>query len=145
MKQDLRRDLKSATDCAVAIFIGCVSQFAEVTGLTFVLFPELAALTFIVFHQPASKVARAWVLLSVTPLVTAIIGVYLSRSMPFGVVPISLSIGTSVLLIAVLRSPIIPAISAGVLPLSVGITNWAYPASVFLGTAALTLAGFVRR
>jgi hypothetical protein len=38
-----------------------------------------------------------------------------------------------------LRSPIVPAISAGVLPLALGIHDWAYPVSILVGTGGLAL------
>jgi hypothetical protein len=47
-------------------------------------------------------------------------------------------------MIQVLQSPIAPAISAGLLPLVLGITSWWYPPSILLGTAALALLAAIR-
>jgi hypothetical protein len=128
-----------ATDLAIAIYIGIITLFANSTGLTYVLFPELGALTQSALQHPRGKLARAWVVLPLTPLLTAIIGIVLNRALNFGVESFTLSVATSILFIALLKSPVLPAISAGVLPLSLDVTSWTYPSSVFAGAVSLTL------
>lgn len=133
------------TDVTSAIYIGFVSLFASSTGLTYVLFPELGALTHSALHQPTGKLARAWVMLSITPCLTAVVGIILNRTLHFGVDSLVLSVVTSIFLIALLRSPVMPAISAGILPLSLGVSSWRYPVSVLAGTVSLTLLILVWR
>lgn len=67
------------------------------------------------------------------------LGVAITRSLPYGPLSLSLDVAGCLLLIKALRSPIVPAISAGVLPLALGIQDWAYPASILVGTGSLAL------
>jgi hypothetical protein len=48
-----------------------------------------------------------------------------------------LTVGAAIAIILALRSPIAPAISAGLLPLVLGVKSWWYPPAILLGTAML--------
>ncbi|MDE2390314.1 MAG: hypothetical protein KGL65_01765 [Rhodospirillales bacterium] len=101
------------------------------------LFPELAALAYGVFTNPAGPWAKAPVHLLLTPVLTAFIGTLLARHFGFGVIPVALSVASSILSLALLRSPITPAISAGLLPIVLTIHSYAYPLSVALAVTLL--------
>jgi hypothetical protein len=55
------------------------------------------------------------------------------------VASIALSIAGAMLVIRLLRSPVAPAISAGFLPVALGVTSWWYPVSIFAVTGLLAL------
>lgn len=126
---------------ASALYIGLIALIAQATGLFYVLFPELGALGHDILKRPRGTWARAPVLLVVTPFLTALGGTLIARHVPYGMLAVFLSVGYSVLVIGVLRSPIAPAISAGLLPLCLDLRSWWYPPSLLIGTGLL--AGIV--
>ncbi|ACK86433.1 HPP family protein [Methylorubrum extorquens] len=125
---------------ATILYVAAISAVAEYTHATYILFPELGALAFGIFQQPRGPWSRAPVPLMLTPLATATLGTFVTDHMPFGPIAIFVTVAGSVLILRVLRSPISPALSAGLLPLTLGITSWWYPIATLLGTG--TLAGF---
>jgi len=50
---------------------------------------------------------------------------------------ILLTVGGAIAIIALLKSPVAPAISAGLLPLVLGVRSWWYPPGIMLGTFML--------
>ncbi|HVC31857.1 MAG TPA: hypothetical protein VND24_11775, partial [Steroidobacteraceae bacterium] len=98
---------------------------------------ELGALGHDVLKRPQGTWARAPLLLVVTPFLAAIGGTLIMRHLQYGMLAVFLDIGYSVLVIGVLRSPIAPAISAGLLPLCLKIRTWWYPPSLLIGTGLL--------
>ncbi len=76
-------------------------------------------------------------MLTITPFLTALIGILFTRALPYGYLSVLLTVGSAVALIMVLKSPIAPAISAGLLPLVLGVKSWWYPPGVLLGTVLL--------
>ncbi len=76
-------------------------------------------------------------MLVVTPFLTALGGTLITRHLPYGMIAVLLSVGYSVLIIGALRSPIAPAISAGLLPLCLDLRSWWYPPSLLIGTGLL--------
>ncbi len=130
---------------AVAIaYLGAVAATADVTGISYLLFPELAALAHDVLTRPRGTWARAPALVAATPVLTAILGTFIARHMAYGLPAILLTVAGAILVIRLLRSPVAPAISAGLLPLSLGVTSWLYPPSILAGTgilAGLSLLG----
>ena len=124
-------------DCASALYIGAIALIAHATGLFFVLFPELGALGHDVLKRPHGTWARAPLALIATPFLTAVAGTLITLHLQFGVVSVLLDVGCSVLVIGVMRSPIAPAISAGLLPLCLGIRSGWYPPSLLIGTGLL--------
>ena len=124
---------------ATAIFIVLITALANATGQAYVLFPELGALAWVIFSDPKGPWASSPRLLMLTPLLTAVLGVAITRTLPYGPLSLALDVVGCLLIIRGLRSPIVPAISAGVLPLALGLHDWAYPVSILVGTGGLAL------
>jgi hypothetical protein len=121
------------------IYIAVIAQIAYATGAFYVLFPELGALSHDAFTRPRGTWASAPLLLAITPVLTGAIGIVVTRALPYGFLSVMLAVGGAVALIFALKSPIAPAISAGLLPLVLGVKSWWYPAGVLLGTALLAV------
>jgi hypothetical protein len=126
-------------EAIAGLFVASIATLAWLTHLP-LLFPELAALAYGVFTNPAGPWARAPMHLLLTPVLTALIGTALARHFGFGVVPVALSVLSSLAGLALLRSPITPAISAGLLPVVLNMHSYAYPLSVALAVALLNAA-----
>ena len=60
-----------------------------------------------------------------------------TRILPYGFVSVLLTVGSSIALIMLLKSPMAQAISPGLLPLVLGVKSWWYPPGVLLGTVLL--------
>lgn len=118
-------------------YIASIAELAHATGAFYVLFPELGALSHDVFTRPRGTWAGAPLLLAVTPVLTGVIGIVFTRALPYGYLSVLLTVGGAVVVILALRSPIAPAISAGLLPLVLGVKSWWYPPAILLGTAIL--------
>ena len=133
-----------APSLATAALLACLTALANASGIPELLFPELGALASVVFGVPGGPWARSPVLLALTPVLTAVAGVLITRTLPYGLPALALTLACCLLLIRLLRSPIVPAISAGVLPLTLGITSWLYPPAILAGTGALALLAVLR-
>jgi hypothetical protein len=120
-------------------YIAAIAEIAYVTGAFYVLFPELGALSHDVFTRPRGTWAGAPVLLAITPVLTGVIGIFFTRALPYGYLSVLLTVGGAVAVIMVLKSPIAPAISAGLLPLVLGVKSWWYPPGILLGTVLLAV------
>ena len=120
-------------------YIAIIAEIAYATGAFYVLFPELGALSHDVFTRPRGTWAGAPILLAITPVLTGVIGIFFTRALPYGYLSVLLTVGGAVGLIFVLKSPIAPAISAGLLPLVLGVKSWWYPPGVMLGTVLLAV------
>jgi hypothetical protein len=121
------------------------SKLAIATGIPFVLFPELSALSYNVFSRPAGAWANAPAMMIVTPTATAVVGVLITRNLAYGLLSVGLCVAAAIVLMRLLRSPIAPAISAGFLPLALGITSWQYPVSIAFVTTVLAVSSIVYR
>lgn len=130
---------------ATAVYLALITALANASGIDFLLFPELGALASVVFSDPRGSWARSPLLLAVTPFLTAVPGVLITRSLPYGALAVALDVAVCLLVIRALRSPIVPALSAGVLPLALGITSWHYPPAILVGTGGLALLVILRR
>jgi hypothetical protein len=122
---------------ATALYIALIAFIAQGTGFVYILFPELGALSHDILKRPHGAWARAPLLLVVTPFLTAVIGTFLTRHLPYGLVSVLFDVGGAILVIRLLKSPIAPAISAGLLPLVLGLKTWWYPPSLLIGTILL--------
>jgi len=142
IKQSLQRLSSSIGlpgEVMTALYIGLISWIALFTHTPYILFPELGALSHDIFKRPHGTWARAPGMLVLTPLLTGFVGTILVRNMGSGIVPILVATAAAILIIRVLKSPIAPAISAGVLPISLDITSWYYPASLLVGLVLLAV------
>jgi hypothetical protein len=129
---------------ATASFLALITALAKASGIGYLLFPELGALGSVVFTDPRGSWARSPLLLAITPFLTALPGVLITRSLPYGPLAVLLDVAVCLLVISGLRSPIVPALSAGVLPLALGITSWHYPLAILAGTGGLALLVILR-
>ena len=129
---------------ATAAYLALVTALAKASGIGYMLFPELGALGSVVFADPRGSWARSPLLLALTPFLTALPGVLITRSLPYGPLAVVLDVAVCLLVIGALRSPIVPALSAGVLPLALGITSWQYPLAILAGTGGLALLVILR-
>src|SRR5215472_17838674 len=124
------------------VYIAMIAEIAYATGAFYILFPELGALSHDVFTRPRGTWAEAPVLLAITPVITGAIGIFFTRALPYGYLSVLLTVGGAVAVILALKSPIAPAISAGLLPLVLGVKSWWYPPGILLGTALLAGLSF---
>lgn len=124
---------------ASAAYLALITGLARSSGLDLLLFPELAALTTVVIGMPAHPWARSPRLLVLTPALTGTLGIALARQLPYGPLAVGLVVTASLLLVRLLRSPVIPALSAGLLPLALGLQSWLYPLALLPGTLGLAL------
>jgi hypothetical protein len=122
-----------------------VAFLAQSTGIATILFPELGALSHDVFKRPHGTWARAPLMLVVTPLITGVVGTLVTRTLPYGFVSVLLTIGSAILIIRLMRSPIAPAISAGLLPLTLGVKSWLYLPGLLVGLVLLAGLSLVWR
>jgi hypothetical protein len=134
------------------IYIAVIAEIAYATGAFYILFPELGALSHDVFTRPRGTWANAPLLLAVTPVLTGAIGILFTRAVPYGCLSVLLTVLGAVAVLLALKSPIAPAISAGLLPLVLGVKSWWYPPGILLGTGLLAClsipwqrAGLARR
>ena len=133
----LQRDPRFLSDLIAILFMGFIAAVASALGAIYVLFPELGALSWDVFGRPRGRWAAAPLLLALTPALTGTLGTVVTRSIPYGFASVMLIVVGSVGIIAALDSPIAPAISAGLLPLVLGVTSWLYPPGILFGSTLL--------
>lgn len=131
-----------AAEATTVAYVAAIAWIAKTSGLTYVMFPELAALSHDIFTRPRGTWARAPGMLVLTPLLTALAGIGVTKLLPYGVWSILLTVGLSLGIIRLLHSPVAPAISAGLLPVTLGVSSWRYPPSLLVGL--LLLAGLAQ-
>lgn len=144
----LFRQLRHASwigEAGTAFYIGLIAVIALVAHAPFILFPELGALSFDILKRPHGTWAKAPAMLVITPVLTGIVGSLVTRHFDYGYFPVLLIVGCSIGIIAVLRSPIAPAISAGLLPLSLGVTSPFYAPSLIIGLGLLAAISLIWR
>ena len=130
---------------ATGCFLAAITALAELSGLRLLLFPELGALTSVVFSDPAGRWARSPRLLVLTPLLSAVAGILVSRQLPYGPLSVLLAVAAGLLVLWGLRSPVAPALSAGYLPVALGIRSWTYPLAILLALSALAALAWLWR
>jgi hypothetical protein len=121
-------------------FVGGVGLTVDTTGISLILFPEIAALAYDVFTRPRGKWASQPIRLIATPTITAILGVMITRHWEYSALAVTVVALLSLFAIKLLRSNIGAAISAGVLPMALGVMSWGYPAAILAGLAVLAIA-----
>jgi hypothetical protein len=126
-------------------FMGGIAAAAHVSGIALLLFPELGALSYDVFLRPRGTWALAPWMLALSPAVTAVLGVFVTRYLSYSAASIAICILGAMVLIKLMHSPIAPAISASFLALSLGEKSWLYPLSILLGTGSLAVLSSVYR
>jgi hypothetical protein len=132
-------------EAAVIFYITAVAALARYSGIPYLLFPELGALAYDVLLRPWGKWASQPVRLILTPALTALLGTIVTRHLPFNGLTVVLVSVLSAAVITVLRSTIVPAMSAGVLPLVLGLKSWLYPPSILLTLTALAVISILWR
>lgn len=125
--------------------MGLIAFTAHLSGIGLLLFPELGALSHDILKRPHGTWANAPLMLVLTPLLTAGMGIGITRHMDYGALSVLLDVLASVLVISASRSPIAPAISAGLLPLVLGVHSWWYPPAITFGTGLLALLSVIQR
>jgi hypothetical protein len=88
-------------------------------------------------EHPRGNWARSPLMLALTPAVTGILGTMVTRTLPYGIIAVLITVAGCVVIIVALRSPVAPAISAGLLPLVLGVTSWWYPPGILFGCVLL--------
>ncbi|WP_297451502.1 HPP family protein [Ferrovum sp.] len=126
-------------------YIGGIAEVAVISGISHVLFPELAALSYDIFKRPQGKWASAPFMLVLTPFLAAVVGLWLQHRWGYGPLSLGLGISAALFFIKVLRSPIAPAISAGVLPIALNDGSWWYAGAVLFSTSVLALGSVLRQ
>ena len=121
----------------VVSYMGAVALAAHLTGIHLLLFPELAALSHDVMTRPQGKWASQPGRIVLTPTLTAAVGLFATRHIHYGAIPVALIVLASLIIIKLLGSAIGPALSAGALPMVLGERSWMYPAAIFLGLTGL--------
>lgn len=132
-------------DAATASFVSAISALANISGLQFLLFPELGALTSEIVAKPRGVWANSPLMLVVTPFLAGMVGTLATQQAPYGLMSIVFTVTAAILVIRMLGSPITPAISAGLLPLTLGETSWWYAPSLLVGTGLLAGVSMVRQ
>jgi HPP family len=133
------RALLAAAVLAIA-YVALVAAVAGATGAFYIMFPELGALAYDVFGRPRGRWSSAPVHLATTPVITGVIGSLITGYLPYGFLSVLVNVGGALAVILALGSPIAPAISAGLLPLVLGVKSWGYPPGIMFGTVLLAAA-----
>jgi hypothetical protein len=140
---ELSRRRRVAAEIVSLVYIAIIAVVANATGAFYVLFPELGALSHDVFTRPRGAWANSPVMLAITPVLTGAIGIAITRTMPYGFASVLLNVIGAIAIVLGLRSPVAPAISAGLLPLVLGVTSWWYPPGIMFGTVLLATLSIV--
>lgn len=117
---------------------------AEATGDRSVLFPEGVALAWGAWAMGRQDWRRLGARLAITPALCAACGVAATILLPSRLTAELTALTAAAAVIAVLRAPVGPALSAAVLPTVAGIRSWWYLLSVCV-VAAVVLAGTLAR
>jgi hypothetical protein len=128
-----------AAELISLVYIAIIAEIAIATGAIYVLFPELAALSHDIFTRPRGSWARAPFLLVITPVMTAVLGTLVTRHLEYGYLSVIVTVAGALAIVLGLDSPVAPAISAGLLPLTLGLKSWWYPPGIVFGTLLLAI------
>ncbi len=134
----VKRD-RLIAEALVILYVAAVAEAALRSGIAYLLFPELGALAYDLLLRPWGKWASQPVRLIVTPTITAVIGTLVTQRLEFGPLSAVIIVALSIVTIAATRSLITPAMSAGLLPLVLGVKSWMYP--VGMAATLIVLSG----
>jgi len=134
-----------AGDAATASFIAAINGLAQISGNSLLLFPELGALSYDILRRPNGAWATSPLMVIATPFAAGLIGTLITRHLPYGVLAVLVAVFSAILIIRVLGSPVAPAISAALLPLTLNETSWLYSPSVLVGCVSLAGISVIRR
>jgi uncharacterized membrane protein YhaH (DUF805 family) len=132
-------------EAIVVLYIAVIAALAQSLRIPYLLFPELGALAYDVFVRPWGRWASQPLRLVLTPTLTAVLGTLVTRHLDFSAWTAVLIAAASIAVIGVLRSSIIPGMSAGILPLVLGMKSWLYPPSILLALSALSALSILWR
>lgn len=132
--------LKNWTQLIAIILVTVMFAIAEAIGDLEIIFPEIAALAFGFWIMERSPWPGSKFTIWVSPTLAALTGVLLLRYAPF---PQFILIGSAfclvVLQLKLLRSAVLPSLSASILPIITHTTSWLYPLSVAVLTLIIAL------
>jgi hypothetical protein len=134
-----RKTIQALAELLAVVFMGAVALAAQTSGFMLLLFPELAALSHDIMTRPRGKWGSQPLRLVLTPTLTAIVGIFFTRHLAFGALGIALIVAFSVVIIKIMKSTIVAAISAGVLPMALSERSWRYPFAIFVDCTILVL------
>jgi hypothetical protein len=134
-----RRTMQAFAELLAIFFMGAVALAAQTSGFMLLLFPELAALSHDIMTRPYGKWGSQPLRLILTPTLTAIVGIFFTRRLAFGAFGIALIVTFSLVIIKLMKSTIVAAISAGVLPMALSERSWRYPLAIFVDCTVLVL------
>lgn len=120
-------------------YIAVIATIADKTGVFYILFPGLGALSYEVITRPRGGWGTAPAHLATTPFLTAVAGIIVTRALPYGFLSVLLVVASALVIIVALGSPIAPAITAGLLPLVLGVKSWGYPPGILMSSLVLTV------
>ncbi len=129
---------RPASEFLALLYMVAVVGMAVTIGPFYMLFPELGALSYDGLGRPHGRWCGAPFHLATSPALAGVIGLIITRHFSYGLPALLLDAAGVMILIEVLQSPIAPAISAGLLPLVLGIKSWWYPPGILLGSVLLT-------
>ena len=136
---DLRGKRRIAAEVLALAYIAIIAEVANASGAFYIMFPELGALSHDIFTRPRGSWASAPVLLVITPVLTAVLGTLVTRTLPYDYLSVMLAVCGGLAIVLALRSPIAPAISAGLLPLALAARSLWYPPGIVFGTVLLAV------
>ncbi len=118
-------------------YLGTVTYAAHLSGVSLLLFPELAALSHDVMTRPRGKWASQPWRMVLTPTLAAVVGLFITRHVSYGAIGIAVIVLVSLFVIKALKSASGPALSAGVLPMVLDEKSWMYPVAILAGLVGL--------
>lgn len=135
--------MKNWTQLVAIVLVIIMFAIADTFHAKEIIFPEIAALAFGYWIMEESPWKASKLAIWISPSLAALTGVLLLRYAPLS--PFYL-IGSAFVLVVLqlklLRSAVLPSLSAAVLPIITHTTTWMYPLSVCILTAIIALGRF---
>lgn len=127
-------------------YCSLLGGLSTLPGWSFLLFPELGALAATVLTRPNGRWACSspWQLIGV-PTAAAVCGLWIRNHVAIESLALLLAVLAAQLLLSLLRSSLVPALSAAALPVILDIHSWAYPVQIAIGLIGLSVVLAVLR